>query len=198
MPLLRGGIAPRLTETRWLPTLDRQALEGYRRVSVSPTRESRGAVPSLRLESVPVYPYVGTVCLWGNPPQAEFSVPAVDRNWNYYTYVSDDGTTYNVRADVEWAALAAHGLAARTNGAPRFIASAQQQPRKVRYSDPTTGRSKVGPIGTAAAYAALNLGDTEDFAVRGLAAAVSFAAIKKIGERVPVTQLAGPGLGDHA
>jgi len=125
-------------------------------------------------------------------------MPAVDRNWNYYTYVSDDGTTYNIRADVEWASIAAHGLAASTPGAPRLIASKQQQPRKVRYADATTGRTKLGPIGTAAAYAAIASEDTATFAVRGLAGGVVFAVVKKTPERVPVTSLSGPGLGDHA
>ena len=125
-------------------------------------------------------------------------MPAIDRNWNYYTYVSDDGTTYNIRADVEWASIAAHGLAAATAGAPRYIASKQQSPRRVRYADTTTGRTKVGPIGTAAAYNAIASLDAETFSVRGLAAGVSFVVVKKIGERVPVTSLTGPGLIDHA
>lgn len=124
-------------------------------------------------------------------------MPATQRNWNYYTYVSDDGTTYNIRAAVEWAAVAAHGLAARTNGAPRYIASKQQQPRRVIYRDSTTGRSTQGPIGTSAAYTAIALGDTEDFMVPGLATAVSYAAVKKVAERVPVT-IVGPQLADHA
>jgi hypothetical protein len=125
-------------------------------------------------------------------------VPAVQRNWDYYTYESDDGTTYNIRAAVEWAAVAAHGLAARTTGAPRYIASKQQQPRRVIYRDSTTGRSTQGPIGTAAALAAISLGDTASFNVPGLATTVSYAAVKKAPERVPTTILGAPGLADHA
>lgn len=124
-------------------------------------------------------------------------MPALDLNWDYYTYESDDGTTYNIRASVEWAAVAAHGLAARTNGAPRLIASRQQRPRQVIYRDATTGRSKSGPVGTAAAYAAIDIGDTAAFGVRGLAAAVTFTAVKKSGERVPTT-IVGTQLVDHA
>jgi hypothetical protein len=124
-------------------------------------------------------------------------MPGVQRNWNYYTYVSDDGTTYNIRAAVEWAAIAAHALAARTDGAPRYIASKQQQPRRVIYRDTTTGRSTQGPIGTAAGYAAIGIGDTEDFSVPGLATAVSYTAAKKVAERVPTT-LVGTQLPDHA
>jgi hypothetical protein len=124
-------------------------------------------------------------------------MPGVQRNWNYFTYDSDDGTSYNIRADVEWAAVGAHGLAARTNGAPRLIASRQQSPRRLIYRDTTTGRTKVGPVGTAAAYAAANIGDTEDFAVAGLATAVTYTIAKKVPERIPTT-LVGTQLVDHA
>lgn len=124
-------------------------------------------------------------------------MPADQRNWNYYTYESDDGTTYNIRAAVEWAAIAAHGLAARTTGAPRYIASKQQSPRKVTYRDPTTFRSRTGPIGTATAYAGIDLGDVAAFHVPGLTATVDYEAAKKTPERVPTT-LVGGQLADHA
>jgi len=121
---------------------------------------------------------------------------AVQRNWNYYTYESDDGTTYNIRATVEWAAVGAHGLAARTSGAPRYIASKQQQPRKVIYQDATTGRTTSGPVGTAAAYAALDLGDTSSVIVPGNVSGVTYDLVKKVGERVP-RSIVGPQLADH-
>lgn len=124
-------------------------------------------------------------------------MPGVQRNWNYYTYASDDGTTYNIRAAVEWAAVAAHGLAARTNGAPRYIASRQQAPRKFIYRDTTTGRSTSGPVGTTTAYNAAAIGDTEDFNIPGLATVVSYTLAKKVGEKVPTT-LVGTQLPDHA
>jgi hypothetical protein len=124
-------------------------------------------------------------------------MPGQQLNYNYYTYVSDDGTTYNIRASVDWAAVAAHGLAARTSGAPRFIASKSQKPRTFTYRDATTGRSKTGPVGTVAAYGAADLGDAENFYVTGLATTVSHALAKKTGEKVPTT-LVGAQLPDHA
>jgi hypothetical protein len=124
-------------------------------------------------------------------------MPGVQRNWNYYTYVSSDGTTYNIRAAVEWAAIAAHGLAARTPGAPRFMATRQKAPRKFTYRDVTTGRSRQGPVGTSAAFDAAALDDTEDFNIPGLATVVEHILVKKIGEKVPVT-LVGTQLADHA
>jgi hypothetical protein len=119
------------------------------------------------------------------------------RNFDYFTYDSDDGTLYNMRVDTEWAAVAAHGFAARANGQPRYIASGQQQPRSVRYVDLTTGRSVQGPVGTAAAYAALNIGDTHSFTIRGSATAVVYTLASKRGEKVP-TSVAQTHLPDHA
>lgn len=124
-------------------------------------------------------------------------MPAVQPNFNYFTYVSDDGTTYNIRASAEWAATAAHGLAARTSGAPRFIESAQQAPRKFIYRDPTTFRSRTGPVGTAAAYAAAAIGDVIAVPVQGLAGTVNYELVKKVGEKVPTT-IVGRTNPDHA
>jgi len=124
-------------------------------------------------------------------------LPAAQPNWNYFTYESDDGTDYNIRARVEWAAETEMGLAARVNGQPRYIASRQQQPRKAVYRDATTGRSRQGPVGTAAAYAALSIGATITVPVEGLATGVEYTLVKKIGEKVPTT-VVGTQLPDHA
>lgn len=124
-------------------------------------------------------------------------MPADQLNWNYYTYVSDDGTTYNLRANEQWVAAVATGLAAATVGAPRYISSSQKAPRHVIYRDSTTFRTRSGPIGTAAAFAALNLGATANFAVPGLATTVAYTLVKKVGEKVPVT-VVGRQDTDHA
>jgi len=124
-------------------------------------------------------------------------LPATQPNWNYFTYESDDGTDYNIRARAEWATVTEHGLSARVNGQPRYIASAQQQPRKAIYRDTTTGRSYQGPVGTAAAYTALAIGDTITVPVQGLATAVTYTLVKKVGEKVPTT-IVGTQLADHA
>jgi hypothetical protein len=121
---------------------------------------------------------------------------AIQRNWNYYTYVSGDGTTYNIRAAVEWAAVAAHGLAAGVPANPRFMATGQKAPRKWRYRDATTGRTVQGPIGTSTAFDAGGLGDTQDFFVPGNVAAVTHALVKKVAEKIPTT-IVGTQLADH-
>src|SRR5690242_1218246 len=102
------------------------------------------------------------------------TVPAPQRNFGYFTYVSDDGTSYNIKCDSDWAAIAGHGLAARANGQPTYIKTGRKKPRHVRYVDLTTGRSVQGPVGTAAAYAALAIGATHDFSIPGETAAVTY------------------------
>lgn len=124
-------------------------------------------------------------------------MPLPQRNFGYFTYESDDGTSYNLKVDAAWAAVGAHGFAARANGQPRLIASGLQKPRMVRYVDLTTGRSVQGAIGTAAAYAALDIGDTHDFPVPGQVAAVTYTLAAKIGEKVPGSVIQ-TSLGDHA
>lgn len=121
----------------------------------------------------------------------------IQRNFNYFTYESDDGTSYNLRASVEWAAVTEHGLAARANGQPRYIPSASQQPRKAIYRDVTTGRSFSGPVGTSAAYVALAEGDTTTVQIPGTATLVTYTLVKKVAERLP-TSIVGTQLPDHA
>lgn len=124
-------------------------------------------------------------------------MPLVQPNFQYFTYESDDGNSYNIRASLEWGAITEHGLAARANDQPRYITSGSKRPRSVIYKDLTTGRSKKGPVGTAAAYAALSIGDTHDFPVPDQTADVTYTLVAKIGEKVPgsVIQSALP---DHA
>lgn len=124
-------------------------------------------------------------------------MPAVQPNWNYYTYVSDDGTTYNMRAREEWVAAGGTGLTTRTVGAPRYIASRSQSPRKFIYRDATTFRTFSGPVGTAAAYASATLGSTVSVAVQGESTLATYTLVKKVNERVP-TSIVGRQDPDHA
>lgn len=124
-------------------------------------------------------------------------MPLPQRNFGYFTYVSDDGTSYNIKADAEWAGITGHGLAARANGQPRYIKSGLQRPRMVRYIDLTTGRSVTGPVGTSAAYTALTVGATQSFPVPGSTTPVVYTLAAKTGERVPGSVIQ-TSLPDHA
>jgi len=124
-------------------------------------------------------------------------MPSPQRNWDYFTYESGDGTTYNIRADQDWGAISAHGLAARANGQPTYIASGRRKPRSITYTDLTTGRSRTGPVGTASAWDAIDIGDTQAFPVPGETATVTYTVTRKTGERVPGS-VAATHLPDHA
>lgn len=124
-------------------------------------------------------------------------MPADQRNMGYFTYVSADGTSYNIRCSAEWAAISGHGLAARVSGQPRYITTGQRRPRSVTYVDLTTGRTKKGPVGTATAFAALNEGDTHGFMVEGETAAVTYTLASKSEEKVP-NSVIRTSLPDHA
>lgn len=124
-------------------------------------------------------------------------MPADQRNMGYFTYVSADGTSYNIRCASEWAAISGHGLAARVSGQPRYISTGRRKPRRVTYVDLTTGRTKTGPVGTASAFTALNEGDTHDFHVEGETAAVTYTLASKSEEKVPNSVIRS-SLPDHA
>lgn len=124
-------------------------------------------------------------------------MPLVQPNFGYFTYESADGTDYNIRAGAEWAAIAEHGLAARVTGQPRYTTGGSRKPRHVIYKDLTTGRSKSGPIGTSAAFDAIDIGDTHDFPVPDQTADVTYTVVAKAGERVPGSVIQS-FLADHA
>lgn len=136
------------------------------------------------------------VVVYGSKGESSL-LPADQRNFGYFTYVSDDGTSYNIRCDSDWAAISGHGLAARANGQPLYITTGRRKPRSVSYTDLTTGRKKKGPVGTNSAYAALAFGATQDFHVEGETAAVSYTLSGKSPERVPGSVIA-TSLPDHA
>lgn len=115
-------------------------------------------------------------------------MPAVQRNFDYFLYESDDGNNYCLRADDDWGNNAASGGAACA-GAPAYgRATTRRAPRKVIYRDPQTFRTVTEPVFTSTAFAALTVGsDTLSVSVPGLATTVSYTLVKKVPERIPST-----------
>jgi len=125
-------------------------------------------------------------------------VPAVQRNFNYFAYDSDDGFTYCMRADQDWGNAAASGGAACAGESAYGRATARRSPRKAIFRDPTTFRTVTEPVFTTAAFAALIVGtSTLAVSVPGLATTVTYTLVKKVGERVPST-VVGRQDADHA
>ena len=124
-------------------------------------------------------------------------MPGVQRNFQLFDYESDDGNTYSVRGEVGGAFAAVDGHAA-TFAFPAYGRQTKNRHvRKVSASDPTTFRSVIGIIYTAAAFAAISPGDVIAVSVPGLATAVNYTVDGFIAEKRPRVRL-GRQLPDHA
>lgn len=105
-------------------------------------------------------------------------------NFDNFLYVDDNAVDWTKRGESGGDATLVDGHAAG-NGAPTWIDSARMKVRRIIYQDPTTFRT-INPIFyTAAAYAAVDLGDVIAVQVTGLATTVDYAAIKKVPEKQP-------------
>lgn len=81
---------------------------------------------------------------------------ATQRNLQWFRYVTDGGVNMAVMADQDWGVNVASGLTAFNAADPPFgPQSRTHHLRKAVYRDPTTFRSVIHPVGTAAALAAL-------------------------------------------
>jgi hypothetical protein len=106
------------------------------------------------------------------------------KNFDNFLYVDDNGVSWTKRGEDGGAAAAIDGNAAGT-GAPTWINSSRMKVRTIVFQDATTFRT-INPIFyTAAAYAAVDLGDTLAVQVEGLATTVTYTAIKKVPEKQP-------------
>lgn len=123
---------------------------------------------------------------------------ADQKNFSYFTYVDDDGTTWNKRGEVDAAANAIDGSSALTAGAPVWQESGRRQHcRKAIFFDPTTFRTRAIPVYTAAAYAAITGTSTLAVHVPGETATVTYNLGEKVPEKKPVAK-ASRNLADHA
>lgn len=122
---------------------------------------------------------------------------ADQKNFQLYTYVDDNGVSWNKRGELDAARNAVDGNAAFGNHPNWGRETSRHSVRKIIYQDATTFRTKKVIFYTAAAYAAVALGDIIAFHVEGEVAAVNYNAIKKVPERQPAA--AGTRqLADHA
>lgn len=106
------------------------------------------------------------------------------KNFQLFTYVDDNGDSWNVRGEDGGAAAAVDGHAT-FNAANRVWdrQTNRQHVRYIVYEDPVTHRSIRPIFYTAAAYAAVALGSTLAVQVPGLATTVNYNAAKKVPEK---------------
>lgn len=122
---------------------------------------------------------------------------AEQKNFGLFTYVDDQGVSWNKRGEKDAIRNAVDGSAA-FGANPYWVESNRHQVRRGLYQDPTTFRTKTVILYTAAAAAALTPGtDTLSFHVEGNTAAVSYTYAGLIAERQPKVKAVN-NLADHA
>ena len=125
-------------------------------------------------------------------------MPLNQRNRGYFSYDSDDGTSYCIPGDAEWGAAADSGGTACAGERAYGRNTTRRHVRKVVYRDPTTFRTFTGIVYTPAAYAALTIGsDTFDVTVPDTATPVTYTLVAKIPEKIMGTVI-GQQVLDHA
>jgi len=124
-------------------------------------------------------------------------MPATQKNFQLFTYTDDTGQAWNKRGETGDGREAVDGNAAFGAHPNWGRETRRHSVRKIIYQDPTTFRTKTVIFYTAAAYAAVALGDIIAFHVEGEVATVNYAAVKKVGERLPAAASARQ-LADHA
>lgn len=112
---------------------------------------------------------------------------ANQKNFNYFTYVDNNGTTWNKRGPIDTAINAIDGSTALTAGAPVWTDTGRKKHcRKAVFFDPGTFRTIRFPVYTAAAFAAITGATTLAVNVPGETAARTYSLAEKIDEKQPV------------
>lgn len=106
------------------------------------------------------------------------------KNFENFLYVDDNTVHWTKRGEIGGGATAVDGHATG-DGSPTWIDSSRMKVRRIIYQNAATFRT-VNPIFyTAAAFAAVALGDTITPAVEGVASPPTYVAIKKVAEKQP-------------
>lgn len=113
---------------------------------------------------------------------------ANQKNFQMFTYVDDNGDTWNKRGELDAAVNAIDGSAALTAGEPVWIDTPRKQTRKAVFFDPQTFRTKKITVYTAAAFAAITGSTTLAVHLPGNTAADTYSLSAKIAEKQPVAK----------
>ena len=106
------------------------------------------------------------------------------KNFDNFLYVDDSAVSWTKRGESGGAATGIDGHATGT-GAPTWIDGPRMRVRRVIAQDSTTFRTISFIVYTAAAFAAIDLGDDVAVQVEGLATTVNYDVVKKLGEKQP-------------
>lgn len=120
-----------------------------------------------------------------------------EKNSNLFTYVDNNGTTWNKRGPIDTATNAIDGSTALTAGAPIWFDSPKRRRcRKAVFYDPVTFRTVRFPVYTSAAFAAITGATTLAVNVPGLSTTVTYSLAQKIDEKQEVAKTSR-NLPDH-
>jgi len=122
---------------------------------------------------------------------------ADQRNSQLFTYVDENGVSWNKRGPINAAINAVDGSSAFNAANPLWTDSKARRCRKAVFQDPTTFRTVRFPVFTHAAYAALTSASTIALHVEGETATVTYQLADTIPERVRKVK-ASRNLVDHA
>ncbi len=119
-------------------------------------------------------------------------------NFSLYTYVDNNGVSFNKRGEKEGVRQAVDGSSAAGGNPAWGRDTTRRSVRKIKYKDGTTQRTKTVIFYTAAAFNAITEGtSTLTFVIPGSVTGVVYTADKKIAERRPAAT-AGGNLAEHA
>ena len=118
------------------------------------------------------------------------------KNFQNFLYVDDNGVDWTKRGEDQGVRVAVDGSAAH-NGSPTWRDSPRMRARHVIFQDATTFRTKRLIIYTAAAFAAITLGQVVSFPIEGEVTSIDYAATQKVAERQP-SRGAARQVADHA
>ena len=118
------------------------------------------------------------------------------KNFKNFLYIDDNAVHWTKRGEDEGVRAAIDGNAAAA-GDPMWFDRPRMRARHVLLQDPTTFRTKRVIIYTAAAFAAITIGQVVDFQIEGDATSVAYDVVAKIGEKQG-RRITGQQLGDHA
>ncbi len=123
---------------------------------------------------------------------------AEQKNFGLFTYLDDNGTSWNKRGELDAIRNAVDGSTA-AGAHPAFGKETRRhRTRKAIYQDPTTFRTKTCIIYTPTAYAALTVASsTLSFKVEGNTAAVVYT-LAELKPESPLTAFSPRNLADHA
>lgn len=106
-----------------------------------------------------------------------------EKNFAFFTYEDDDTVNWNLRGESGGAASAVDGHAAPNATQLLWHRTSRNQPRRIRYQEPTTGRTILPVFYTPAAFSAVVLGSTLAVQEPGSATTVDYTAVQKLGEK---------------